>query len=65
MVNDISGSVTGDGSGSEAATSTVQEIQVRGGEAIDDASAIVAEASSHCGTTRGEKNGGGLHAPSR
>ena len=40
VVNDIGGSVTGDGSGSEAAASTVQEIQERGGEAIADSNDV-------------------------
>ena len=40
VVNDIGGSVTGDGSGSEAATSAVREIQERGGEAIADTSDV-------------------------
>jgi NAD(P)-dependent dehydrogenase (short-subunit alcohol dehydrogenase family) len=40
VVNDVGGSVTGDGSDSEAATSTVQEIQERGGEAIADSSDV-------------------------
>ena len=36
VVNDLGGSVTGQGRGSDAATSTVGEIQQRGGEAIAD-----------------------------
>ena len=40
LVNDIGGSVTGDGSGSEAAASTVHEIQERGGEAIADSNDV-------------------------
>ena len=40
VVNDIGGSVTGDGSGGEAAASTVQEIQERGGEAIADSNDV-------------------------
>jgi NAD(P)-dependent dehydrogenase (short-subunit alcohol dehydrogenase family) len=36
VVNDIGGSVTGDGSGSGASTSTAEEVQKRGGEAIAD-----------------------------
>jgi len=40
VVNDIGGSVTGDGSDAEAATSTVQEIRQRGGEAIADSSDV-------------------------
>jgi len=40
VVNDIGGSVTGHGSGSDAATSTVLEIQERGGEAIADSNDV-------------------------
>ena len=40
VVNDIGGSVTGEGSGDDAARSTVQEIQERGGEAIADSNDV-------------------------
>jgi NAD(P)-dependent dehydrogenase (short-subunit alcohol dehydrogenase family) len=40
VVNDIGGSVTGDGSGSGASTSTAEEVQKRGGEAIADSNDV-------------------------
>ncbi len=40
VVNDLGGSVTGDGSGADAAQSTVQEINSKGGEAIADSNSV-------------------------
>ncbi len=40
VVNDLGGSVTGDGAGVDAAQSTVEEIKAKGGEAVADANSV-------------------------
>jgi NAD(P)-dependent dehydrogenase (short-subunit alcohol dehydrogenase family) len=40
VVNDLGGSVTGNGSGAEAAAATAQEINARGGEAVADTNSV-------------------------
>jgi NAD(P)-dependent dehydrogenase (short-subunit alcohol dehydrogenase family) len=40
VVNDLGGSVTGDGSGGDAANETAQEIKENGGEAVADTSSV-------------------------
>ena len=40
VVNDLGGSVTGDGSGGDAANDTAQEIKEKGGEAVADTNSV-------------------------
>jgi NAD(P)-dependent dehydrogenase (short-subunit alcohol dehydrogenase family) len=40
VVNDLGGSVTGDGSGVDAASSTARQINDKGGEAVADANSV-------------------------
>jgi NAD(P)-dependent dehydrogenase (short-subunit alcohol dehydrogenase family) len=40
VVNDLGGSVTGDGSGGDAADGTAQEIKENGGEAVADTNSV-------------------------
>jgi NAD(P)-dependent dehydrogenase (short-subunit alcohol dehydrogenase family) len=47
VVNDLGGSVTGDGSGGDAAGATAKEIIGRGGEAVADANSVARPEGCH------------------